>query len=287
MTETIAEKLSDGGVTTTLLASHDTAHAKKPRDLIEFDGPNQWWKLNRDVDVHGDHDPDKKSDTTSAGELAGGADGPADGYDFPDHFEVDKSSGTAVRFLAHLYGARTDYHNGDPEKGYPRTELREMTGSHSHDEAAWTIAENDHTAHRLTAEVAVTKAPRTQGHQRVVIGQIHDEKSDVVEILYDAEEKAIVYRWLGVQKNDDPLIKPYVPRTWFVYHIEAVDGKIRISVDAGPGFPAKAVEDDASAEKCYFKAGAYVQSNSRQHNAEADDYGEALFRRIVVETGGH
>src|SRR5690349_761099 len=258
-------------------------HGDKPSDLIEFAGPHQAWKLNLDVDSAGKHSGGKghgRSDEKSASELAGG-------FVHPKHFEVT-DDGRAVRFRAHLNGART----GDT--GYPRTELREMKPRDPEKPEAWDITSGNDDLHRLVAEVKVTQAPSTPSHQGVVIGQIHDtgtpkvKGKDILEIIYDGKKNALGYRWLGSTKSER-LIDKYVASAdpeegWFTYRVEVRSGTVQIAVDTGSGFEVKVTRTGVSEKDCYFKAGAYTQSSSDQDGARESDYGEALFRRIVVET---
>ena len=249
---------------------HDSStHASKPRDLIQFAGPDQAWKITLDVDEDQKHKPGAKALEKSAAFLAAGTDLDA----FDGHFEVAEN-GTAVRFLSHLNGANTN------TSGYPRTELREMQAAHPDKEASWTISEDDHSEHHLTARVKVTHAPKTPKHQGVVIGQIHqaDPNRDLLEIMYDGKKKAVVYRWLGETQHEQ-LIEGYTLGDWFTYQVDVVEGTVSISIDGH-----EKMNRDVSAETCSFKAGAYTQSNSAQDGADAHDYGEALFRSIVVRT---
>jgi hypothetical protein len=253
-------------------------HGDKPSKLIQFAGPDQAWKLNLDVDDAGDHGGEAGSVEISAKDLA-------EGFAHPGHFEVVED-GTAVRFRSHLNGALTGH------TGYPRTELREMKPGSPSELEAWDIKSADDTVHRLTAQVKVTHAPSTPDHQGVVIGQIHDTGphgeggKDILEIIYDGKKKALGYRWLGPTQNER-LIDHYEPgEGWFTYRVEVRSGTVKIAVDTGNGFEVKVTRTGVSEKNCYFKAGAYTQSSTSKqpHTAKPDDYGEALFRSINVET---
>ena len=264
-----------------------STHGSKPCDLIDFAGPNQWWKLTLDVDKNDKRDPSRTAKEVSAKDLDKGYTLVLTGKDGkPEpHFAVAEN-GTAVLFRSYLDGALTGHTKN------PRTELREMTGTGDHDKAGWTIPTSDHSTHRLTATVKVTNAPTTHKQQRVTVGQIHTSSDDLVEIQYDAERGAVGYTWpkKGHPKDgewqDKQLIDSYTLGHWFTYRITVSGGKVTISVDALDGHGFREVDSkDASATGCYFKAGAYTQSHVGQTGAKATDYGEALFRSIVVDKG--
>ena len=274
---------------------HDSStHSSKPCNLIDFAGPNQWWKLTLDVDEKLKHPTNKLATEINAHDLANGYTLVLkDKHGEPEpHFDVLDDGGPAVRFRSYLDGALTGH------TGNPRTELREMTGTGDHDEAGWTISTSDHSTHRLTATVKVTHAPSTPKHQGVVIGQIHTGKNggnfDLLEIMYDQKRKAVGYRWDdGTPEHDgvwqdELLVDDYEPgSSWFTYRVTVSKGTVVISVDVhdGHGFRELKPKKDVSAKGCYFKAGAYTQSHVGQTGAKATDYGEALFRSIVVDQG--
>ena len=254
----------------------------KPRDLIQFNGPKQAWKLNLDTNGAGEHP------RTKGGSVEKSAKALADGFVDDGHFEVVEN-GTAVRFRACLGGATT----GGSE--YPRTELREMQPDDPEKEAKWDIGEGTGLIRRLTAEVKVTHAPSTPGHQGVVIGQIHDSKpgggggKDILEIMYDGKKKAVGYRWDDGHGNakwqPELLVENYaLDETWFTYRIEVEADTVRLLVDVGDGFQVKATKKNVSIPRCYFKAGAYTQSSviKQPDTARPDDFGEAVFRSIVI-----
>jgi poly(beta-D-mannuronate) lyase len=251
----------------------------KPRDLIQFNGPKQAWKLNLDTNSAGDH-PNERGGSVEkdAASLAGG-------FVKADHFEVVEN-GTAVRFRACLNGATTG------GSTYPRTELREMKPGSPTTRQQWDIGEDTDVIRRLTAEVKVTRAPSTPGHRGVVIGQIHDSEpdggggKDILEIMYDGKKNAVGFRWDDGDGNaswQPEILVPDYAGKWFTYRIEVDGGTVRLLIDEGGGWKLKADRKNVSIPRCYFKAGAYTQSNARQDGAQDDDYGEALFRSIKVE----
>jgi len=244
------------------------AQGSKPRDLIQFTGPKQAWKLNLDINDAGKHTGKK------GGSVEKSAKALVDGFVHDGHFDVVED-GRAVRFRSHLNGATTG------GSSYPRTELREMKPGDPTKKAEWNPA--DGTVRRLTAQVKVTHAPSTPEHKRVSIGQIHGGDDDLLQIMYDAEKKAIGYTWPdddGEGRWKKNLIQNYTLGTWFTYRIEAGGGTVRIFIDG----QEKAVEQNVDSPKCYFKAGAYTQSSviKQPDTAKPDDFGEAVFRSIVI-----
>jgi poly(beta-D-mannuronate) lyase len=251
-----------------------TLSGSKPRDLIEFNGPKQAWKINLDIDEAGDH-PGRPG-----GSVEKSAKALAEGFVHAGHFEVVEN-GTAVRFRSHLNGATT----GGSKN--PRTELREMQPDKPGSKASWRTDESN-IRRRLTARVKVTRAPRTPEHNRVSIGQIHDG-DDLVQIMYDGKKKVVGYTWDDGNGNgewqDELLVENYpLGDRWFTYRIEVEEGTVRILIDDGHGFQLRAVKTQVSRDGCYFKAGAYTQSHVGQSGAVADDFGEALFSSIAAET---
>jgi hypothetical protein len=254
-----------------LLPQGGQSTGSKPRDLIQFNGPNQAWKLNLDTNAGGEHPGEQ------GGSVEKSAKDLAQGFVDDGHFEVVEN-GSAVRFRSHLNGATTG------GSKYPRTELREMKPGDPTKKAEWNPA--DATVRTLTAHVKVVQTPSTPSHKRVSIGQIHGGDDDLLQIMYDAEKKAIGYTWPdssdeGAWKKN--LIHPYTPGTWFTYRIQAGGGRVRIFIDG----QEKAVENDVDSPRCYFKAGAYTQSSviKQPGTAKPNDFGEAVFRSVVVETG--
>jgi poly(beta-D-mannuronate) lyase len=243
------------------------ATGSKPRDLIQFNGPKQAWKLNLDINDAGKHTGKK------GGSVEKSAKALVDGFVHEGHFDV-VDDGRAVRFRSHLNGATTG------GSSYPRTELREMKPGDPTKKAEWNPA--DGSVRRLTAQVKVTHAPSTPSHKRVSIGQIHGGDDDLLQIMYDAEKKAIGYTWPddGEGRWKKNLIQDYTLGTWFTYRIEAGGGTVRIFIDG----QEKAVEQNVDSPKCYFKAGAYTQSSviKQPDTADPNDFGEAVFRSIVI-----
>ena len=153
------------------------------------------------------------------------------------HFDVVEG-GTAVRFRSHLNGATTG------GSSYPRTELREMKPGNPKEEADWEIKKSDGTVRRLTARVKVTQAPSTKDHNRVSIGQIHDAKDDLLQIMYDGKKKAVGYTWpVDGEGTWQPelLVTDYPPATaGSPTASRSTKDTVRILIDDGQGFQEKA-----------------------------------------------
>ena len=185
------------------------------------------------------------------------------GYTAPPYFALSADRAGVV-FRCPVGGSTTS------GSSYPRTELREMDGT---SEAAWSSTEGTHT---LTATVAITHLPVAK--PQVVVGQVHDDSDDVVEIVATGtgnDTYRLGYRWKGSEQKPalldaQPLGRP------FTYTISVTDGTFSISVD---GEPAATERMDTSG--LYFKAGMYVQSNPSKGDLPTA-YGEAVFTALTI-----
>ncbi len=168
----------------------------------------------------------------------------------------------AVVFRASCGGATT--------KGskYPRSELREMTGSAGDTPATW--ATNDEGVHTLTASLAVTHVPASK--PQVVCAQIHDAKDDLLMIRLEGHK-------LFVERNEtgDVELDPnYAFGAPFDLKIQAGGGRVQVWHNG-----ARKLDWEQSRKGCYFKAGCYTQSNVKKGDAP-DAYGEVMIRRLSV-----
>ncbi len=227
--------------------SESGSTARVPGDVLDL-GP---WKLTLPID-----DPREAGSPWEIlqPELAT--------FSIDPHFMLD-ASGEAVIFQAHAGGTTTD------NSGYPRSELREMTADGA-ELASWSTSEGTHT---MTMVQAITALPEVKPH--VVAGQIHDAEDDVVMIRLEGEH-------LFVEGGGDELgtlDDAYVLGTEFTVVVEAHDGEIDVYYE-DLSRPAVTVPRDV--DGCYFKAGAYTQSNEEQGDAP-DAYGEVVIRDLVVE----
>lgn len=182
-------------------------------------------------------------------------------YTIDPHFLLDATA-TGVVFSAHAGGVTTD------NSGYPRSELREMAEGGT-ENAAWSTTEGVHT---MTITQFITHLPEVKPH--VVAGQIHDSEDDVVMIRLEGSH-------LFVEGGGDELgtLEPdYALGTPFTVRLTASAGTIDVYYE---DMATPTVTLDRDADGCYFKAGAYTQSNLEQGD-DADAYGEVVITELLV-----
>jgi poly(beta-D-mannuronate) lyase len=182
-----------------------------------------------------------------------------------DTFEIDPwfvIDGDAVRFRANAGGVTTR------NSSYPRSELREMQPGGA-ENASWSTTAGMHS---MRYEAAITHLPEVKPH--VVAGQVHDAADDVVMIRLEGAH-------LFVEGNGEELgtlETDYVLGTRFAVRIDSSDGHIR--VDYGDDGSVE-VDLEVDTDGCYFKLGAYTQSNPERGD-EPDAYGEVLVYEVEV-----
>lgn len=161
---------------------------------------------------------------------------------------------TGVLFQANTGGVTTG------GSSYPRSELREMAAGGS-TLAAWTPAAGTHT---LTLREAITHLPLIKPH--LVAGQIHNAASDVIAIRLEG-----VKLFVDINGADGPILDAnYQLGRIFEVKLVASGGSISVFYN-GASTPAYTTAN--SDPGCYFKVGAYPQSNtSTEGNGTA--YGE-------------
>ncbi len=183
-------------------------------------------------------------------------------YTIEPYFEVG-GNGDVVVFMAHAGGVTTD------SSMFPRSELREMTSDGS-TKASWSTTSGRHT---MTITQAITHLPDVVPH--VVAGQIHDEDEYVVLVRLDGQR-------LWVKSNngsEEGVLDPaYVLGTEFTLRITAADGLIHVYYNDLAN-PAVSVPYDTTG--CYFRAGAYSQSNTDYGDAP-ESYAEVRVRSLVI-----
>lgn len=165
-----------------------------------------------------------------------------------------------VQFRANAGGATTS------GSSYPRSELREMT-SNGTANASWSTTSGTHT---MTIDQAITHLPDVKPH--VVAGQIHDAADDVIVIRLEGTKLFVDHN--GV--NGPVLNDAYVLGTRFKVQFVASGGHIKVLYN-------DVQKDDfvRSTSGCYFKAGAYTQSNLSKGDA-ASAYGEVIIYDVKV-----
>ena len=182
-----------------------------------------------------------------------------------DTFSVDpyfmlNDDASAVVFRADVDGVTTS------GSGYPRSELREMDGT---SKAAWSTTSGRHT---MTITQAITHLPDVKQH--VVARQVHDSGDDVMMIRLEGS-------YLFVESNGDDmgeLDDAHVLGTTFTVRIVAVSGWIEIYYE---DMDTPMVIMEADTDGCYFKAGAYTQSNLDRGD-EPGAYGEVRIEALEV-----
>jgi hypothetical protein len=177
-------------------------------------------------------------------------------------FQFDRRRG-GVQFRAPVSGVTTK--NSD----YPRSELREETGG---EHAAWSNTSGTHT---LDVCQAVTEVPEAKPH--VVTAQIHDTKSDVMEVRLEGTKLIAQY---ADGKKDFVLDPAYKLGTPYAVRIRAADGRITVSYNG-----KKMGTIDQSGRGWYFKTGSYVQSNTDKGD-KADAAGTVELYSAVVQHDG-
>ena len=214
-----------------------------PADLLDLTN----WKLTLPVG-----EPDSPTEILQP-ELAS--------FVLDPYFRLDDDS-SGVLFRAHAGGVTTS------GSDYPRSELREMTNAGS-DLAAWSMVSGTHT---ITIRQAILHLPVVKAH--VVAGQIHDSEDDVVMIRLEGEH--LFVEGGGSELGD--LNTSYQLGTEFTVRITASAGMIQIFYD---DLSTPVVEVPSVAPSCYFKAGAYTQSNVDRGD-EPGAYGEVVIYDLDV-----
>lgn len=146
----------------------------------------------------------------------------------------------AVQFRAAVNGVTTS------GSDYPRSELREMTGS-GKTKASWSSTSGTHT---MVIDQAITATPK--GRPNIVAGQIHDADDDVSVFRLEGKK-------LYVTDEDEKhtlITDNYVLGTRFEAKFVVGGGKIKAYYNGE--LKATLAKKFSGA---YFKAGAYTQAN--------------------------
>jgi hypothetical protein len=183
-------------------------------------------------------------------------------------FHVD-STGKGVVFRANVGGATTS------GSGYPRSELREMTGGGSED-AAWS---NKSGVHVMTIVQAITATPTEK--PEVAAGQIHGEDDVVAMVRLEKNRLFIERDGEDVGELDDN----YRLGTKFTIEMRATPAGIRITYNG-----SRVIEYDEVGDDNYFKAGCYTQASDKPQDDDRDDqeydkpsaYGEVIIYSLKV-----
>jgi hypothetical protein len=148
---------------------------------------------------------------------------------------------------------------------YPRSELREMSGDQL---AKWSSRSGVHT---LEVRQSVIALPPVK--PEVVTAQIHDAKSDVVEIRLEDNRLLASY-----DDGDGEFVidQAYVLGTPYDLRIVATAGRIDVFYNGALAGGAPLAGDD-----WYFKTGSYLQSNVSRGDA-ADAVGQVVLYALRV-----
>ena len=149
---------------------------------------------------------------------------------------------------------------------YPRSELREMTGS---EKAGWSNTTGNHV---LRLRQAVTRLPTVKPH--VVTAQIHDAEDDVIEVRLEGQKLLVAYDNGSDKITLDPA---YILDTPYDLEIDAAGGHIVVSYNATPK-----ADIVISGSGWYFKTGSYIQSNPSRGDTP-DAVGQVVLYALTVQ----
>jgi hypothetical protein len=176
------------------------------------------------------------------------------------YFHVDDTR-IGVVFKAHCGGATTS------GSGYPRSELREMVNNGSA-RASWSTTSGTHT---MEITQAITHLPVVK--PQIVVGQIHDASDDVIVFRLEGTK-------LFIDQNGDNgpvLTTSYRLGDVFTTKFVARNGGVECYYNGQYIYTYP-----VNTSGCYFKAGAYTQSNTSKGDA-ASAYGEVVIYSLSVK----
>lgn len=181
-----------------------------------------------------------------------------------DPWFVPTAACDGVRFRAPVNGVTTS------GSGYPRSELREMTGSSGTTNASWSSGSGTHT---MVVSEAVTRVP--SGRPYVVVAQIHDSDDDTQVFRLEGSS-------LWLTNEDEPHYKlitsSYTLGTRFEAKFVVSGGQIRAYYN---GVLQSTLTKSFSG--AYFKTGAYTQANcSNASPCSSSNYGEVVVYGVTV-----
>jgi hypothetical protein len=181
-------------------------------------------------------------------------------YSVNPWFEVD-STKKYVLFRANCGGVTTS------GSSHPRSELREMQNN-GKDKANWSTSKG---CHIMEITQKVTHLPAKKAI--VVCGQIHGSSDDITVFRL---EKNKLWATKGDESHGKLLSDEIALNKPFTIAFVAQKGSIEMYLDGERKFNYK-----KSATGCYFKAGAYVQSNVDKGDS-ANDYAEVGISALNV-----
>lgn len=180
-------------------------------------------------------------------------------YSNQNYFYLN-SDNSGVVFRAPTNGATT------ANSQFPRSELREMARNGSA-QASWSSTNG---SHRMLIREAITHLPTVK--PEVVVGQIHDDSSDVIMIRLDDNNLFIQSNG----KNISTLDSDYKLGTLFTVELMVSEGHIKIYYNS-----EQKLDYAKNGDGYYFKAGCYTQSNASK-GENSDSYGEVIIYQLEV-----
>lgn len=184
---------------------------------------------------------------------------PALGAYHSQFFHANRA-GNAVVFWANVGGAII------PGSMFARTELRELADDGAR-QASWS---NVGLTNTMTIREAITHLPTVR--PAIVAGQIHDADTYLALIRLDGTRL-----WVKVNNKSAGTLDPdYRLGTIFTVRLAATDDRILVYYNG-----VLKVDFPQVCRGCYFKAGAYLQSNI-SYGDNPDAYGEVVIYSLEV-----
>jgi hypothetical protein len=149
---------------------------------------------------------------------------------------------------------------------YPRSELREMSGD---EKASWDGRKGTHT---MVLDQAITETPKNKPD--VIAGQIHGTSDDLMQIHLSGTQLTVKY---ADGKKKVLLDGDYQLGKRFNVKIESAGGHVKVWYDG-----AEKADLPINSSTSYFKAGAYVNSNTSKGDSSASE-GQVVIHNVDVK----
>jgi Alginate lyase len=149
---------------------------------------------------------------------------------------------------------------------YPRSELREMNGD---EKASWDGRKGTHT---MVLDQAITETPKNKPD--VIAGQIHGTTDDLMQIHLSGTQLTVKY---ADGKKKVPLDDNYQLGKRFNVKIESSEGHVKVWYDG-----AEKADLAINSSTSYFKAGAYVNSNTSKGDSSSAE-GQVVIYNVDVQ----
>lgn len=185
-------------------------------------------------------------------------------------YYVMNSAGTAAQMQVFMNGGKTSSNTK-----YPRCEFREYDTGSTSTKASWDGGSGHHVMrYRLKLmHLAPEKC-------EVVIGQMHDDEDDTLQIRLEAGSASGPYTMrLSVNGDEVDDLKSGISLGQEVaVDIDVDDGDLTVKVDGTTQYTGSPDWGDGQ----YFKVGAYVQQNSTDQDNPSSEYGRVEIRDLFV-----